>query len=97
MQKIVAMSLNVETEEISPQESVEQFALPWTNSEGLGIRPGDVPEHGYARIGTSLLQQSRQERKVVVLHKNDRMPHIANFTRDGVRESNVHALIVVPV
>ena len=61
------MGLNVETDEIGSQEAIQEIALPGTDSECFRIRPGNVPEDGHAGIGPLLLDQFRQQGKVVVL------------------------------
>ena len=50
LQKVVAVRLDVEADQVGAQQAVEQFALPRADAEGLRIRPGDVPEDGDARI-----------------------------------------------
>ena len=60
LQKISTMGLNVEPDQVGAQQPVHQFALPWTNSEGLRIRPRDMPENGHARIRPFLLDQPGQ-------------------------------------
>ena len=52
LQEVVTVSLHVEANEVGAQQSVQQFSLPGTNVEGLGIGPWDMPEDGHAGVGT---------------------------------------------
>ena len=66
-QKIVAMRLNVEPDEIGSQQAIDQLALPRTDSEDFRIGPGNVPEDGHTRVGACFLHHSRQQCEVIVL------------------------------
>src|SRR5580658_3632657 len=46
IEKVIAMRLQMEADQISAQQPVQQLTLPWADAEGLWIRPGDVPENG---------------------------------------------------
>ena len=49
-QKIVAVRLDVEADEVRAKQAVQQLALPGANAERLRIGPGNVPEDGHAGI-----------------------------------------------
>src|SRR5579864_1636244 len=70
LQNIVAMRLNVKADQVGAQQSFQQFALPWTNAERLRIRPGNMPENGYARIRPSLFDQVRKQGEVIILNQH---------------------------
>src|SRR5580765_4454648 len=71
LQEIGAMRLDVEADKIGAKQTVHQFALPWTDSECLRIRPGDVPEDRNARIRATLLDHSWKKSEMIVLYQND--------------------------
>ena len=50
LQKIGAMRLDVESDQIGAQQAIHQLALPGANSEGLRIRPRNVPEDRDPRV-----------------------------------------------
>ncbi len=58
LQEVGAMRLNVESNEVSAQQSVDEFTLPGANTECFGIRPRNVPEDGDASVGAGLLDHS---------------------------------------
>src|SRR5580698_1756692 len=70
LQKIIAMRLHMKPNQIRAQQSIQKFALPRTNSNRLRIRPRNVPEDRDMRVGPLLLDQTRQKRKVIILHRN---------------------------
>ena len=72
LQKIVAMRLNMETDEIGPQQPFQQLVLPWTYPEGLRIRPWYMPEDSDASVRAPFFDQLRQKRKMVILNDDDR-------------------------
>ena len=43
-QEVVAERLRVKSDGVRSQQTIQQFALPWTNAENLRIRPRNVPE-----------------------------------------------------
>ncbi len=97
LQKILAMRLNVEADDVGAQHAVQQFLLPRADFEGLGIRPRDVPEHRDARVRPRFLDEPRQEGEVVVLHEDDRPLDIVHLVEHGVGELPVHLPVVLPV
>ena len=78
--KIVAVRLNVEANEVGTEKTVQKFALPGTNSEGLRIGPRDMPENRDARVGTCVLKHARQKREMVVLNQNQRLFHTLHLS-----------------
>ena len=70
-EKVIAMQGNVEADEVSAEETIEELSLPGADTECLRIGPGDMPEDGDAGIGARILDEARQESEVVVLHKDD--------------------------
>ena len=96
-QKIVAVKRNVKPDQVGTEEAVKQFGLPGTNSEGLGIGPGDMPEDCDTRIGPFLLDEARQQSKVIVLHKDHRVWTVRHLLKQRVGKALVHELIALPV
>src|SRR3989338_5561485 len=50
VQKVVAMELDVKPQEVGPEHAIKQLTRPWTDGEGFGVRPGDVPKQRHPRI-----------------------------------------------
>ena len=97
IQEIVAMALDVESDQVGAEQSVEQLALPGANAERLGIGPGDVPEDGDAGIRAPLLDHPRQERKVIVLDEHHGRFFLGDFLEHGIGELAVHHPVGFPV
>ena len=70
-EKVVAVRLNVKADQVGAEQPVQQFALPGADPEGLGIRPGNMPENRHARVGALFLDHRGKQREVVVLHQHD--------------------------
>ena len=96
VEKIVAMQLHVEAEQIAAEEAVEDLFLPRADAEGLPMRPWNVPEMADDRVWTALLDESRKQREVIVLHQHDRGGAV-DFLEDGLGELRVDARILFPV
>ena len=96
-EKIIAMRLDVETDQIGAEQAVEQFALPGTNREGFRIGPGNVPENRDASVGPRGLDQPRQQREVIILNQHERRFGGFDFLQHGLREFFVDALVVLPI
>src|SRR5262249_61113773 len=67
------LELGVESYEVRSQHPVEDLGLPRADSEGLGVRPWNVPEECDASIGPLLLQEPGEEREVIVLDQDRRV------------------------
>src|ERR1039457_1321539 len=96
-QKIVAMRLNMETDEVSSQKAVDEFALPRADAEGFRIGPGYVPEDGDTRVRPCFFDHSWKQSKVVVLYEKQWRFRAFHFSEDGVGEAAVNLLVVKPV
>ena len=96
VEKIVAMQLHVEAEQIAAEQAVEDLFLPRADAEGLPMRPWNVPEMADDRVWTALLDESRKEREVIVLHEHDR-GRALDFLEDGLSELRVDTRILFPV
>src|SRR5580704_18298597 len=66
LEKIIAVRLNMEADQVGAQEAVNELALPGTNAEGLRIGPRNVPENCDAGVGPRIFQHARQQCKVIV-------------------------------
>src|SRR5262249_1313752 len=71
LKKIIAMVLDVKTDDIGAEHALEQLPLPWANSEGLGIGPRYVPKNRDAGVRAAHLDELREEREVVILDENE--------------------------
>ncbi len=87
----------MKADQIGAQQAVEQFRLPGTDAEGLGIRPWNVPKNSHAGVGTGVLDETRQQRKVVILHQHDRIVFVLHFFEERPGKFPVDGLIVFPV
>ena len=61
------MRLNMEANQVGAQQAIEQFPLPRTDGEGLGIGPGNMPEDGDARVRTLPFENPGQRREVTLV------------------------------
>src|SRR5208282_2696499 len=97
LQEVVAMRLNVKTDQVSAKEAVDEFALPRTNTEHFGIGPGDMPKNGHGGIGARFLDHPREKGKVIILgEKNGRLSS-RHFLKDGIGKAAIDLLILEPV
>ena len=96
-QEIVAVRLDVEADQIRAEQAIQEFALPGADAESLRIGPGDVPEDGHARIRAALLDHSRQQREMVVLHEHHRTFLARDFFEHRIGEMFVDGAIRLPV
>ena len=97
LQKIVAMGLNVKTDQVCGQQSVEKLALPGTDTECLRIRPGNVPEDCNAGVRPLLLDHLRQQSKVVILNKQGRLFRAGHLVQHRFGKLPVHLFIMFPI
>ena len=91
------MRLRVKTNQVRPQQSVNQLTLPGTNSEHFRIRPRNMPENCYARIRTGFLHHSRQEREVIILRQQDGRFRAFHFIEHRIGKVPVGLLVTQPV
>ena len=96
LEKIVAVQLHVKAEQVAAEQAVENLFLPRTDAERFAVRPRDVPEVADDRIGTLPLDDSGQQRKVIVLHEDDGRRAVDLFEH-GVGELRVDARVLLPV
>ena len=91
------MRLNVESDEVSSQKTVDEFALPRTDAEGFRIGPGNVPEDGDTRVRPRFFDHSWEQREVIVLHEKDGRFGAFHFREDGIGKPAVNLLVLKPV
>ena len=96
VEEIVAVELRVEAQDRRPEQTVEQLLAPRTDAEGLGVRPGDMPEGDDGRLGQAFPDRARQQGEVVILHQHDRVLGLG-FLLHGLRKSPVHGAVLLPV
>src|SRR5689334_15321128 len=94
---MIAVILNVKSDEIGAKQAFQQFALPGADSKGFWVWPRDVPEDADSRVGAALLDHEGQKGEVVVLNNDDRVLRFGHFFDDGVSEFFVNLLILLPV
>src|SRR5215467_12443603 len=91
------MGLNVETDQICPQKSVEQLALPWADTKCLRVRPGNVPEDSYPGVRPLLLNHFWQQSKVIILNQEHRLFGAFHLFEDGFGKLTVYLFIMFPI
>ena len=96
LDEVLAVKAGVEAEDRAAEHALEDFPPPGTDAEGLGVRPGDVPEGQDGRPGQAGANHRRQQREVVVLHQDDRIL-AAGLGDDGIGEALVDGPVVLPV
>ena len=97
LQKIIAVRLNVESDQVRAQQAVHQFPLPRANPEHFRVRPRNVPENRHARVRPRFLHHSRQQGEVIVLREKNRRFRALHFLQHHVRESPVNSLVLNPI
>ncbi len=70
-EKIVAVRLNMETDQVCPEQSLDQLALPRADAEHFRIGPGNMPENRDGGVGARLLHHFRKQGEVIVLGKKN--------------------------
>ena len=96
VEEIVAVILDVETEQIVAEQAVQDVLLPRADAERLAVRPRDVPELADRDVGPRLLHESRQQREVIVLHEHDGAV-VADFFDHRIGEAAIHPHVLMPV
>ena len=96
LDEIVAVELRVEAEDRAAEQPVDDLLAPRADAEGLGVRPGDVPEGDDGGLRQPLADHARQQREVIVLHEHDRRIG-RGFRDDGVGEALVDRDVMRPV
>ena len=71
VEKVVAVILDVEAEQVVAEQAVQDVFAPRADAERFAIRPRDVPELADGHVGPRFLDESRQQREVIVLHEHD--------------------------
>ena len=59
--EVVAVELRVEAQDRASEQAVNDLLLPRANAEGLGVRPGDVPEGDDGRLRQLFADQLGQQ------------------------------------
>jgi len=96
-QKIVAVRLNVKSDQVRPQQPVHELTLPGANAKHFRVRPRNVPENRDARIGPRLLYHPREQCEVIILRQQNRRFRPLHFLQDRVGKPPVDFLILQPV
>jgi hypothetical protein len=96
-QKIIAMPLNVETDEVSSQKTVDKFTLTRAYAEGLCIGPRYVPEDSDTRVRPCFFDHSWEQSEVIILDEKHGRFGAFHLAKDGICEAAVNLLVVKPV
>ena len=84
-------------DEVRSQHPEEELPPPGADSEGLRVRPGNVPENRDPRVGPPPLEESGQQGQVVILDQDARLPEPLQFAQRGLCERPVGLFVVGPV
>ena len=95
-QEVLAVIAGVETEDVGAQQMQQHLVLPRTDSEGLGVGPGYVPEQDDGGIRLAIADEFRQQREVIVLDQHHRIAFAGLPGHDG-RELLVDRAVGIPV
>src|ERR1700730_16244690 len=87
--EIVAVSLDMKSDEICTQQPIQQILLPRTYAESLRIGPGYVPEDGDFGGRHPFLDHARKQSEMVILDEDDRTAFSGDLLRKCVGESSV--------
>ena len=72
VEEVVAVILDVKAQQIVAEQPVQDVLAPRADAERLAVRPRNVPELADRHVGPRLLDESRQQREVIVLHEHHR-------------------------
>ena len=97
LQKIIAMRLDMEADQIGAQQSVQEFPLPGADPEGFRVGPGNMPEDCDPRVGPLRFYEPGQQREMIILNQNERLLRIFDFLQHGLREFLIYTLVMFPV
>src|ERR1700756_2964978 len=96
-EEIVTVRLDVKSDEIRTKQTIQQLLLPWTDAEGFGIRPRDMPEDRNSGVRHPVFHHPWQKCEMVILNQNYRMFLARHFLRDCIGKSSIHLVVVFPV
>src|ERR1700719_1280065 len=97
MQKVVAMRLDVKSNQICAEQPINQLALPGADAEGFRIGPRNMPENGHAHVWPLFLQHAWEQGKVIILNQNHRIRRIRDFLNRRCGKLAFDFLIKLPV
>src|SRR6267142_4056595 len=70
-EEIIAVRLNMKTNQISAQQAIDQLTLPRANAEDFGIGPWNVPENGDAGVRPGFFNHAREQGEVIILGQDN--------------------------
>src|SRR5438270_13847058 len=97
LKEVVAVGLNVKSDEVRTKKTIHQLALPRADAESLRVWPRYMPEDRHAGIGSFLFDQPRQQGKVIILYEHNRLGNIFDLFENSSGEFFVHFLVTLPV
>ena len=97
LQEVCAKRLDMEPDQIGPQQSIHQLPLPRTNAERFRMRPRNMPENRDPRIGTLLLDHPGQQSKVIVLCQQQGILCPRHFLQHCISKLLVYLPVMLPV
>jgi len=95
--EIVAVSLDMKSDEICTQQPIQQILLPRAYAEGVRIGPGYMPEDGDSGVRHPFLDHAGKQREVVILDEDDRTAFGGDLLRKRIGESSVDLLVELPI
>ena len=96
-QKIVAVRLNMEADQVRAQQAIQQLALPGADAEGLRIRPGDVPEDSDPGIRPRFLDHAGHQGEVIILHQYGGILFVRRLLDKSVGKAPVDLVVGFPI
>src|ERR1700753_3613370 len=94
---IVTVRLDVKSDEIRTEQTIQQFLLPRTDTEGFRVRPRNMPEDRNSGVRHPIFHHPRQKCEVVILNQDYRMFLARHFFHDCIGKSSIHMVVVFPV
>src|SRR5438094_8448867 len=90
LEKVVAVILHVEPDEVGAEHAFDDLLLPRTDAEGLEIGPRNVPEDPDTRVRTPRLDDRWQKREMVILDQHERRIGVVHLLQQRLGELLVH-------
>ena len=95
-EEVVAVELRMKAQDRTSEEAADDLFLEGANAERLGVRPRYVPEGDDRGARQPLFQQARQDRKVIILHEDDRLLR-RRLPRNRIGEQLIDFVVRLPV
>jgi hypothetical protein len=96
LEEVITVVLNVERQQIVPEQAVQDRVGPWADAEGLGIGPRNMPELTNDDVRTGVFDEAREQREMVILDEHDRRS-AADLLEHGFSETPIDAAVRFPI